>query len=70
MNESVNARIAGCNLTTSVGIIFFSFIHTVSHILGYLKDSNAAVHSVDGGIFALIHLIGCSMTYIKHSFLK
>ena len=38
--------------------------------LGYLKDSNAAAHSVDSDIFAVIHLTACSMTYINLSFLK
>ena len=39
MNESVNARVAGCKLMTSARIIFFSLIHTVSHIINNLINS-------------------------------
>ena len=37
-------------------------------ILGYLKDSNAAVHSVDSDIsYAVIHLPVRSKTYVTFS---
>ena len=40
-------------------------------LLGYLKDSNAAAHSVDSDIFyAVIHLPVRSKTYINMYFLK
>ena len=39
--------------------------------LGYLKDSNAAAHSVDSDIFnAVIHLSARSKTYINCYFSK
>ena len=35
-------------------------------VLGYVKDSNAAAHSVDSDIFfTVIHLPACSKTYIR-----
>jgi len=51
--------------------LFLLLLDLISSRLGYLKDSNAAAHSVDSDIFnAVIHLSVRSKTYINCCFSK
>ena len=44
MNESVNARIAGCKLTTSAQIVFFLFFNS------YSKPYNKQLNNLDRSV--------------------
>ena len=52
-----------CFLVTFFSL--FAFILLISYLLGYLKDSNTAAHSVDSGIFYIvINVSAHSKSYI------